>query len=66
MQKPTVNRQTYSAPELATVLGISCTGAYNLMQAKGFPTLRIGGRILVPIAALDRWLEAQTETEVAN
>ncbi len=64
MEKSTVNRQTYSAQDLATVLGISRAGAYNLMQRKGFPTLRIGSRVLVPIAALDKWLEAQTGTEV--
>ena len=37
-----------SVPEMAAVLGISRAGAYELVKEKGFPTLTIGSRILVP------------------
>ena len=33
---------------LAAVLGISRAGAYELVRSDGFPTLRIGSRIVVP------------------
>lgn len=59
MGRDNVSKQTYSAPEVAAYLGISRTGAYNLMQAHGFPSFRIGKRVLVTRAALEHWLEEQ-------
>lgn len=58
-RKGQVMRQTYSAPDVAEYLGISRTGAYNLMQAAGFPSFRIGGRIMVTRVAFEEWLERQ-------
>lgn len=52
-------RQTLSAPEVAEFLGISRSGAYNLLHATDFPSLRVGGRILVTKQAFERWLLAQ-------
>ena len=37
-----------SAEQLAQTLGISRAGAYQLLHSEGFPTLRIGKRMLVP------------------
>jgi predicted DNA-binding transcriptional regulator AlpA len=37
-----------SAPDVAQVLGISRAGAYNLLRSKGFPTIHIGKRMIVP------------------
>lgn len=37
-----------TATELAGALGISKAGAYTLIHSKGFPTLRIGKRLMVP------------------
>ena len=37
-----------NADQLAQALGISRANAYQLMHSKGFPTLRIGKRMLVP------------------
>ena len=34
--------------QVATVLGISRAGAYELVHSEGFPTLKIGSRIVVP------------------
>lgn len=59
MKINSTTRQTYSAPEIAEYLGISRTGAYNLMQAEDFPSIRIGNRVMVTIAAFDAWLEQQ-------
>ncbi len=52
-------KQTLSATELSQYLGISRSGAYNLMQANGFPSFRIGGRIIVTRSAFEKWLEEQ-------
>ena len=51
---------TLCAEEVAQVLGISRANAYNLMHAKGFPTLKIGKRLVVPKDKLIAWMEAQT------
>lgn len=48
-----------SIPEVATVLGISRAGAYELARNRGVPSLSIGSRILVPKDKLIAWIEAQ-------
>jgi len=51
---------TYTIPEVAKLLGVNVITAYNLAKQKGFPAVRIGQkRIIVPKAALERWLERQ-------
>lgn len=45
-----------NADQLAQVLGISRAGAYQLMHAKGFPTVKIGKRMIVPKQELIAWL----------
>lgn len=37
-----------SVPEVAAVLGISQAGAYELVRTDGFPSLKVGSRIVVP------------------
>ena len=59
MKARTIETQTLSAVELSAYLGISRSGAYNLMQAAGFPAFRIGDRIMVTRSAFERWLEEQ-------
>lgn len=51
---------TLSANQLAQVLGISRANAYILMHSKGFPTIQIGKRMVVPKNKLIEWMEAQT------
>ena len=55
----TIECQTLTAADIATYLGISRSGAYNLMQAVDFPSFRIGGRIMVTRAAFEAWLVEQ-------
>ena len=49
-----------NANQLATALGISRAGAYQLPKAGTFPTLRIGKRLLVPKDKLVEWIEQNT------
>ena len=51
---------TLCAEQVAQVLGISRAGAYTLMHSKGFPTIQIGKRMVVPKDKLLAWTEAQT------
>ena len=52
-----MTKRTYSIPEAAQELGIGRSAAYEAAKTGEIPTIRIGNRILVPIAALDRMLE---------
>lgn len=54
---------TLSAEQLAQVLNISRAGAYQLMHAKDFPTLRIGKRMVVPKEQLRQWMDEQLAAE---
>ena len=49
-----------SVPEVASVLGISRAGAYELVKEKGFPSLTIGSRILVPRDKLIAWIDERS------
>jgi excisionase family DNA binding protein len=51
---------TLSANQVAQVLGISRANAYTLMHSKGFPTIQIGKRMVVPKNKLIEWMEKQT------
>ena len=49
-----------SVPEVASVLGISRAGAYELVKEKSFPSLTIGSRILVPRDNLIAWIDERS------
>jgi len=48
-----------SANDIAAVLGISRANAYTLMRAKGFPTIFIGKRMIVPRDKFIKWMDLQ-------
>ena len=48
------------ANELAGALGISRAGAYALIHSKGFPTPKIGKRLMVPKDKLAAWIDRNT------
>ena len=45
-----------SVQELSSQMGISLPKAYELVKQPGFPVLRIGTRILIPVEAYREWL----------
>ena len=49
-----------SVPDMASVLGISRAGAYELVKEKGCPTLSIGSRILIPRDKLIAWIDEKS------
>ena len=55
-----MERMTMSVQELSAQMGISLPKAYELVKTPGFPTLRIGTRILIPIDAYKEWLMKQS------
>ena len=49
-----------NAATVAKVLGVSPSSGYELMHEQGFPSLRIGSRIVIPKEAFIRWVEEHT------
>ena len=46
-----------SVMDVSAVLGISRSGAYELVKEEGFPSLTIGSRIVIPKARFIQWIE---------
>ena len=44
-----MEKTTMSVQELSSQMGISLPKAYELVKTPGFPSIRIGTRILIPI-----------------
>lgn len=51
-----MDKTTMSVQELAAEMGISLPKAYELVKEPGFPTIRVGTRILIPTEAYKEWL----------
>ena len=54
---------TLTAPEVGKALGISRAAAYELVRSRGFPSMRIGTRILVPKDKFIAWINEQVEVD---
>jgi excisionase family DNA binding protein len=50
-------RRTFTVPQAAELLGISKNQGYMAAKRGEIPTIKIGKRILVPVAALERMLQ---------
>lgn len=49
-----------SVIEMSQVLGISRAGAYELAKSRGFPSISIGTRIIIPKDKLLDWINEKT------
>jgi excisionase family DNA binding protein len=49
--------RTMTVADAAIALGISRSSAYDCVRTGDLPALRLGGRIIVPIQAIDQMLE---------
>ena len=49
-----------NARMVAQVLGVSISTAYELLNDPGFPTLRVGSRMVVPKEKFIQWAEGQS------
>ncbi len=56
------HRGMLSVKELAAYLGVSVSIAYRLANSTGFPVLRLGKRLLVPVEELRAWIARQTNS----
>ena len=51
-----MEKVTMSVQELSAQMGISLPKAYELVKTPGFPIIRVGTRILIPVEAYREWL----------
>ena len=58
-----MERTTMSVQELSAQMGISLPKAYELVKEPGFPTIRIGTRILIPVEGFQTWLRTKSSSE---
>ena len=58
-----MEKTTISVGELSIQMGISLPKAYELVKQPGFPTIRVGARILIPVDAFNRWLDSQSQKD---
>jgi len=56
-----MEKLTISVTEAGQILGISRTAAYEAARNGQIPTVRIGRRLLVPVAALERLLAVRAQ-----
>jgi excisionase family DNA binding protein len=56
LEIPKPQRRVVTLTEAASILRISRGSAYEAAKRKEIPTIRIGRRLLVPLAALERML----------
>lgn len=47
--------------QLADLLGVSDSSAYELIQEDDFPSVRIGNRIVIPKDELHKWISTKTK-----
>ena len=49
-----------NANHVKNALGISISSAYELMHEKGFPSLQIGNRLIVPKEKFMKWIDERS------
>lgn len=56
-----MEKLVYNATEMAEVLGISRSYAYQLIKQKKVPVIEIGNKLMVPKKQLQRWIDGELE-----
>ncbi|MBQ6360953.1 MAG: helix-turn-helix domain-containing protein [Lachnospiraceae bacterium] len=56
----------YTVEQMQQYLHLGRTQAYSLCHEPGFPTIRVGRRILINRERLEEWLLEQEEKEELN
>lgn len=55
------DKATMTIADLADELNISLVSAYSLSKKQGFPSIRVGGRILVDTDGFKKWLKEEAK-----
>ncbi len=60
MPKRVCEKRTYTVEEIATLLGISRTSAYEFVKKGEVKAVRIGASIRISKKSFDEWLDRQS------
>ncbi|WP_346697900.1 helix-turn-helix domain-containing protein [Catenibacillus scindens] len=60
VQNNVPEKRTYKVEDIAAMLNIGRTSAYNLIKEGHFKTVRVGNAIRVSKKSFDKWLDEQT------
>ncbi len=60
------NKLMLSIEEVAEKLGLSRNYAYKLVSNGTLPSVQVGTRKLIPVDALNKWIEANTKGGVTS
>ena len=52
-----------NAQQIAETLGLSRAGAYELLHSKGFPTLKVGKRLMVSKENFISWINRNSHSD---
>lgn len=55
------NPLTLNVPDAAKRLGVPVSTMYEIVKTEGFPTIRIGTRILVSAKGLEDWVDRKAQ-----
>lgn len=61
-----MGKLTLTVKETAATLGISTDATYDALKRGDIPSIRVGGRLLVPVARLEALLAGAAKQEVAG
>lgn len=56
-----VNTKTYKVNDIAQILKISRTKAYEIVNRSYFPIIHIGKALRIPVEPFERWMLSQYE-----
>lgn len=56
-----MDKIVYTIPEVAQLLGISRSYAYELVKRNEIPILKLGKRRMIPKQYLEQWIQQNTE-----
>ena len=59
MAERTCEKKTYTVAEIAALLGISLTSAYEFVKKEKVRSVKIGASIRISKQSFDKWLEEQ-------
>ena len=59
-----MSKKFYTMKELANIIPIGTTNLYNLVHSKGFPSITINRKIVIPVDEFEKWVESSTGKKI--
>jgi excisionase family DNA binding protein len=57
-------RKVYTARQVGRMLGLSKPRIYELLRSNQIPNIRLGRRVVIPVAAFEEWLRTAGKVPV--